>query len=89
MKKGLRLATEVEERRNQLVHSNWFEGAGYIAPDGMMSRMKTKTRKSGMTIAFEHESIEALAAVAEQARTAQKLLGTAMREYKQIVAFEW
>lgn len=89
LKKGLRLATEVEERRNQLVHSHWFEGAGYVAPDGMMSRMKTKTRKSGMTIAFEHESIEALAAVAEQARTAQKLLGTAMREYKQIVAFEW
>jgi hypothetical protein len=89
LKKGLRLATEVEERRNQLVHSHWFESSGYVAPEGMMSRMKTKTRKGGVSTAFEHESIEAIAAVAGQARTAQELVGAALRDYKQIMAFEW
>src|SRR3990167_50638 len=89
LKKGLKVATEVEERRNQLVHSHWFESAGYVAPDGVMSRMKTKTRKGGVSIAFEHESIEAIAAVTAQARSAQELVGAALRDYKQIVAYEW
>lgn len=89
LKKGLKLAIEVEEARNRLVHSHWFECGGYVAPEGMMSRMKTKTRKGGVSIAFEHESIETIAAVTAQARTAQELVGAALRDYKQIVAHDW
>ena len=89
LKKGLKVATEVEERRNQLIHSHWLESSGYVAPEGMMSRIKTKTRKGGVSTAFEHESLGAIAAVSAQAQSAQKLVGSALRDFRQIVAHEW
>lgn len=89
LKKGLKLATEVEARRNQIVHSHWFISPGYVAPEGKMTRMKAKTRKGGIGIDFKHESLEDLESVVEMAREAQTLIGSSIRNYSQISQFDW
>lgn len=89
LKTGLKLATEVEERRNQIVHSHWFIGPGYVAPEGTMSRMKTKTRKGNVSIDFEHESLADITHISDQASEAQRLVGMALRDYRNILMFDW
>lgn len=89
LKKGLRLAGEVEERRNQVVHSHWFISSGYVPPDGAMTRMKTKTKRGALAIAFEHETVQDLNDVAEKAFEAQRLIGSALQDYRQIAQAEW
>jgi hypothetical protein len=89
LKKGLKMAGEVEERRNQVVHSHWFISSGYVAPEGTMTRMKTKTKKGGVETAFEHETLADLTSIEENAEEAQRILGSALRDYRLITQAQW
>jgi hypothetical protein len=89
LQKGLKLATEIEARRNQIVHSHWFAGSGYVAPEGKMTRTKAKTRKGSFEIDFKHESINDLESLVEKAGDAQNHIGSALRDYKHIWNFDW
>ncbi|WOP14631.1 hypothetical protein [Ottowia sp. SB7-C50] len=89
LEKGLKMAGEVEERRNQVVHSHWFLGSGYVAPEGTMTRMKTKTKKGAVATTFDHETLADLNSIAESAEEAQRLIGMALRDYRQIAQAQW
>lgn len=89
MKSGLKLAGEVEERRNQVVHSHWFINSGYLPSVDAMTRMKTKTKRGALAIAFEHETVKDFNDVTEKAFEAQGLIGSALRDYRQITQAEW
>lgn len=86
---GLKLANEAEQRRNQLVHSHWFISPGFVSPEGTMTRMKTKTRSGSVSTAFESESIADVDANTAKCREAQRLVGQALGDYRQIVQFKW
>lgn len=89
LKKGLKLATEAEGRRNQIVHSHWFISSGYVAPEGKMTRMKAKTRKGSFSIEFTNESLADLESVADNAGKAQEFIGAALRDYRSILQLDW
>lgn len=89
LKKGLKLATEVEERRNQIVHSHWFISDSFSAPEGKMTRMKAKTKKGTVSIDFVNESLADIEGITVKAGAAHELIGTAMREYQFILKLDW
>jgi len=89
LKKGITLASEVEQRRNQLVHSHWFISSGYIPETGKMTRMKAKTKSGSVKIDFVAESLSDINANSEKAKQAQELIGNALNLYLQIVQYPW
>lgn len=89
LKEGIKLASEAEQRRNQLVHSHWFIDPGYVSSPGTMTRMKTKTKSGSMTISFESESIADVDANTEKAKQAQTLIFSALNNYRQIAQYPW
>ena len=89
LQRGIKLAAEVEQRRNQLVHSRWFISQGVVVSPGTMMRMKTKTKAGSMTVSVKPESIADVDANTEKARQAQELIGSALLEYYQITQYKW
>lgn len=89
LREGLKIANQVEQRRNQLVHSRWFISPGYVPEPGKMARMKTKTKAGSITHVFESESQADLDANTEKAKEAQALIGSALREYLFIGQHSW
>ena len=89
LKEGLKMARQVEQRRNQLVHSRWFVNPSVVADPDMMMRMKTTNRGRSMTIHFKSESIADVDANTEKTRRAQLLIGSALRDYHHIAQQSW
>lgn len=86
---GLKLAGEVEQRRNQLVHSHWFIGQGFINQPGKVARMKVKVRARKLQTQFEHEGLDDLVATTQKAEEAMNLIGQAMGLYVNILEHNW
>ena len=55
---GVKIATALEQRRNQLIHSKWFISPEILNKPGTMTRMKAKTKSGTSTVSFDTESIE-------------------------------
>lgn len=89
LKKGIMLASEAEQRRNQLVHSHWFISSGFVPEVGKMTRMKAKTKSGSVKIDFVAESLSDLDANTEKAKQAQELIGNALHHYLQIIQYSW
>lgn len=89
LNEGLKLANEVEQRRNQLVHSFWFTGSGFPNPDGTLYRIKTKVKARNISSQFEQETVASINQNSAKAEDAQKLLSFALREYKHIANHKW
>ncbi len=86
---GLKLAGEVEQRRNQLVHSHWFIGHGFVNQPGKMARMKVRVKARSINMQFEQESVADLAATTNKAEQAMALIGESMRLYINILNHSW
>lgn len=89
LKEGIKLAAEVEQRRNQLVHSRWFISPEIVSTPGRMTRTKTKTKAGSMSIELAIESIADIDANTEKERKAQALIGSALRDYQRIAQHVW
>jgi len=89
LKQGIKLAAEAEQRRNQLVHSYWFVGPGYVTQPATMTRMKVKVRLGSVSTDVEVESLAAIEENSEKAMQAMSLLGSALRDYRLILSHPW
>jgi hypothetical protein len=72
-----KLCTAAEERRNQLMHSNWLQL--HIGPqDGSVLRVKMRTtRKNGSAAALVQESVETVSAAIDAINAAMSASFTA------------
>jgi len=89
LKEGLKLASEVEARRNQLIHSLWYIDERIVNPPGVLTRVKTTTTKGRLKVTAAHESVVAIEETRQQARKAQELIGMALQGYKINADFDW
>lgn len=89
LKEGVKLAGEVEQRRNQLVHSRWFISPGYAPEPGKMTRTKTSTKSGTLKSVMQSESLDDVNANTEKARKAQSLIGSALQDYGHISRYVW
>ena len=81
---GVKIATALEQRRNQLIHSKWFISPEVLNKPGTMTRMKAKTRNGTSTVSFDTESIEDIEAGTRTAKAAQLLISDALAQYQSI-----
>lgn len=84
--KGVQLATDVEQRRNRLVHSHWLHGPNLITPPGTMLRMKIRAKKGKLEVEMMAETVEAIEAVTLGAERAQQLLAEAASYFQFLAA---
>ena len=76
-----KLCTAAEERRNQLMHSNWLQL--YIAPeDGSVLRVKMRTKKKGIVAPPVSESVETVSAAIDAINAAMTATFTASATLK-------
>ena len=81
---GVKIATALEQRRNQLIHSKWFISPEILNKPGTMTRMKAKTKNGTSTVSFDTESIEDIDIGTSNAKRAQLLISGSLSEYKVI-----
>lgn len=86
---GLKLANEVEQRRNQVVHSYWLISPGMVNDAETFTRMKTRVKAKSLSIQFKPETISEIDENTKRAREAQQLIGDALLNYKYIAEYEW
>ncbi len=86
---GLKLAGDVEQRRNQLVHSHWFVSQGFVNRPGKVARMKVKVRARKLHTQFENEGLDDLVATTKKTEEAMSLIGESMRLYVNILDQSW
>lgn len=89
LNEGLKLASEVEQRRNQLIHSTWLIGDGLEQPQGTLYRHKIKVKSQNVSIQFEQETIASINENTDKAKAAQNLLHIALMDYRHIANFKW
>ena len=81
---GVKIATALEQRRNQFIHSKWFVSPEVLNAPGTMTRMKAKTRNGTSSVSFDTESIEDIDAETSNAKRAQLLIADALAQYQSI-----
>ncbi len=81
---GVKIATALEQRRNQLIHSKWLISPEILNKPGTMTRMKAKTKNGTSTVSFDTESIEDIDLGTSNAKRAQLLVSDALSEYRAI-----
>ena len=83
------MANEVEQRRNQVVHSYWLISPGMVNDAETFTRMKTRVKAKSLSIQFKPETISEIDENTKRAREAQQLIGDALLNYKYIAEYEW
>ena len=87
--RGLKLANEAEQRRNQLVHSQWFIGPGIVNAPETLTRMKIKVKARNLSMQFEAESIAGIGEVIEKVEEAQRLIHYALLNFRLAAEHNW
>ena len=83
---GLKWAHQVEQRRNQLVHSHWFATDLLQVEDG--SILRAKVQRSG-DIRSHTEDVESLRGAAKDAENAIEMVLRGLDFYKNALLFGW
>lgn len=78
---GIKLASEVEQRRNQLIHSAWALNPRISLQEGELMRIKARTRAGVATIEFFTESPGDIDENTEKAKRSQELIKFALSSY--------
>ena len=81
---GVKIATALEQRRNQLIHSKWLISPEILNKPGTMMRVKAKTKNGNSTVSFDTESIEDIDLGTSNAKKAQLLIADALAVYQEI-----
>ena len=86
---GLTAASEIEQRRNQLVHSQWLTDTGPPGVSGGVFRLKFRSRKAVFSGLQSRETEAALLSDVQACRQADGQINCAMREFHGLSQEYW